>query len=75
MAGDIHMYRTSSAFISDAPLSGIWQPDGRKVDPADVLDTDPRAAMLSSFANLNANGQWTLFLADLNSGASHTLNR
>ncbi len=53
---------------------GTWQPDGREVDPGLVVDTDPRSAFLSTFTGLNANGTWTLFLADLESGGTSALD-
>jgi subtilisin-like proprotein convertase family protein len=60
-----------------APLvgtfSGTFQPDGRLTDPSLVLDTDPRTAMLSSFVNLDGNGDWTLFVADVSPGSTSTL--
>jgi hypothetical protein len=57
-----------------APLMGTWQPDAREVDPGLVVDTDPRSAFLSNFTGLNANGTWTLFLADLESGGTSALD-
>jgi subtilisin-like proprotein convertase family protein len=47
------------------PLTGNFAPDGRFVNPYFALDTDPRTAMLGSFNNLDPNGAWTLFLADV----------
>ncbi len=76
-ASDIHTYRVTlggSDFvpISNAdpatPLTGSWQPDGRTSDPESVLSTSPRSASLGSFAGLDPNGEWTLFLADLSPG-------
>ncbi|MCX8091008.1 MAG: hypothetical protein N3I86_08775, partial [Verrucomicrobiae bacterium] len=63
---DIHLYQTVSGYN----IGGLthWRPDGRNVDPASVLDTDSRTALLSSFVGLAANGDWTLFLADMASG-------
>ena len=55
-------------------LAGTFGSDGRTTDPGLVLDTDPRVAMLDSFASLDANGDWTLFVADLSGGDTHTLN-
>ncbi len=46
----------------------MWQPDGRAVDPAVVLDSPPRSACLSSFDGLDRNGTWNLFVADLAAG-------
>ena len=69
-ANDVHLYQTfSPSFDGQGRLTGMWQPDARNVDPANVLDTDSRTATLSSFNGLNANGKWTLFVADLHSGA------
>jgi len=64
---DIHTYQNESNPGGGA-LTGTWAPDGRNVDPATVVDTDARTALLSSFAGLNPSGQWTLFLADLDYG-------
>jgi subtilisin-like proprotein convertase family protein len=60
LAGDIHVYGGNGG----DPLTGTWQPDGRNINPQEVLASDPRMAMLASFNNLNPNGTWTLFLAD-----------
>jgi subtilisin-like proprotein convertase family protein len=53
---------------------GTFGSDGRASDPGVVLETDPRTALLDSFAGLDANGTWTLFVADLAGGDAHTLN-
>jgi subtilisin-like proprotein convertase family protein len=60
-AEDIHLYGGNGG----NPLTGTWQPDGRDTLPQNVLDTDQRTAMLSSFSELSPNGAWTLFLSDL----------
>jgi len=73
--GDIHLYETNTIPASGSPLTGTWQPDGRNVDPASVLDTSPRTAALTSFNGLNAAGAWTLFLADLESGGTNELTQ
>jgi len=77
-ADDFHNYRipvTGSHSIALAgPLTGLWQPDGRLVDPAAVLDSSPRTAGLGVFAGDPADGTWSLFAADLSSGAVHQLN-
>ena len=54
-------------------LTGVYQADGRNTDPDSVLTSDPRSALLSSFNGLNAAGEWTLFVADLNPGDQSTL--
>jgi subtilisin-like proprotein convertase family protein len=64
---DIHTYQSVSNPGGGA-LTGTWAPDGRNVDPATVVDTDARTALLSSFAGTDPSGQWTLFLANLDYG-------
>jgi len=60
---DIH-----TAIPSSGALAGIFQPDARTIDPEDSLDTSPRSAYLASFNGLDANGDWTLFIADVAGG-------
>ncbi len=71
--GDLHLYRHKVQPAAGAPLTGSWQPDGRKVDPLAVLDTSPRTTTLAQFNGGVASGQWTLFLADVESGATNQL--
>lgn len=71
---DIHLYQTVTYTLNgNGQLLGSWQPDGRETDPDAVLDTDDRTALLSSFNDLDPNGTWTLFLADLSAGGESTL--
>jgi subtilisin-like proprotein convertase family protein len=65
---DIHTGLAGGGYIT-----GTWQPDARNVDPDFVLDTDPRTAFLSSFNGLAADGNWTLFMADMSAGDESTL--
>jgi len=56
---------------------GTWLPEGVNIipttnDPTAFLDASPTAT-LSSFTGDDANGVWTLFLADLSSGGQSTL--
>lgn len=76
-AADIHTYRTTvtgneltpiSSATPAAPLTGSWQTDGRTADPGTVLTSSPRITTLGTFAGLNPNGEWTLFLSDLSGG-------
>src|SRR6185295_1115210 len=55
------------------PLTGTWAVDGRATNPTNTLDTDVRSEFLSSFNSLNPNGQWTLFLADMEGGDQSSL--
>jgi len=67
--GDAHLYGALlSPSDSISPVSGTWQPDGRFVDPAVVLDTSPRTRLLSGFNGLDPAGEWRLFVADLSLG-------
>ena len=58
-------YLTDIHTFTGNPLIGNFAPDGRNVNPFSALDTDPRNAMLGSFAGQDPNGAWTLFFADL----------
>jgi len=71
--GDIHIYREILVPALGQPLTGTWQPDGRRVDPNSVSESSPRSTTLGSFAGMPANGEWTLFLADLESGGTNFL--
>ena len=73
--GDIHNYEATlgAGFNAGDALTGTWPPDGRNVDPADVLDSDVRTALLDSFTGKTANGNWRLFLADVSTGGTLTL--
>jgi hypothetical protein len=65
---DIHLVAPTSGIVA-----GIYQPDARTADPDTVTDSSTRSAFLGSFAGLNPNGRWTLFLADLSPGGTSTL--
>jgi subtilisin-like proprotein convertase family protein len=67
---DIHNYQNTTTPAGGSPLTDNWQPDARNIDPSSVLDASPRNAFLSSFDGLDANGRWTLFGADVESGGS-----
>lgn len=59
--------------MSGGSVNGTYQPDGRITDPYNTLDTDARPAMLADFIDLDANGTWTLFVADQSAGGVSTL--
>jgi subtilisin-like proprotein convertase family protein len=67
-AGDVH-----GASAGGGTLLGIWQADGRNIDPLSALDTSPRNALLDVFNGMNANGDWTLFIADTSAVGIGTL--
>jgi hypothetical protein len=64
VAGNIHTYQQ----LLGGPLTGIFQADGRNVDPGLVLASTPVTAGLGVFNGMNPNGEWTLFVADLEKG-------
>ena len=70
---DVHQYRVSFGDPQSALVSGTWQPDGRMVDPLVSLDTSPRTAFLSPLGQMDPNGQWTLFVADMEAGGTGKL--
>ncbi len=72
-AGEIHAYRGVTNLPAGAPLVGGWRPDGRAVDPSVVLDTTPRTSSLVAFNGGSGSAEWTLFLADLESGGTNQL--
>lgn len=75
---DFHSYRLTATGSNTtpltSPLTGVWGADGRVTDPAFVLDTDPRTAQLGLFYGSPANGTWSLFAADVSTGAAHQVN-
>lgn len=71
--GDIHLYHNVTTPSAGAPVTGFWQPDGRTNDPVNVLDSSVRATSLTNFNGLDAAGEWTLFLADVESGGTNML--
>ena len=64
---DIHTHSVSEAL-------DFYVADGRATDPDSVLDTDTRSATLDEFAGTDANGEWTLFAADMNQGGLARVN-
>lgn len=71
--GDIHNYQSQVNPLGGS-LTGVWQPDGRETSPLGVVDTDSRTALFDSFTGLNPDGEWTLFVADVSSVGTATLN-
>lgn len=74
-ANNIHLYQDlTHSYNANGQLEGTWAPDGRAVDPDLVLHTDVSTATLGSFAGGDANGEWTLYFADLSGGGVSTLD-
>jgi subtilisin-like proprotein convertase family protein len=57
-----------------ALASGTYQPDARAEDPGLVTDASPRGLYLFGFDGELADGEWTLFVADLSGGDVATLS-
>jgi hypothetical protein len=78
-SGDIHVYRLTLSGSHNIPLefgtqlTGTWAPDGRTVSPLLTLDTDPRTHTLDDFRGADPNGEWTLFVADIDPGGTAVL--
>jgi len=75
---DIHVYRLQLTGSQGAPIAGpltdSWAPDARVTSPTNVLDTDARSAFLGSFNGVDPNGEWVLFVADMEAGDIHFLD-
>jgi len=69
-AADVH---TAISGTFGETATGTYQPDGRGADPGVVTDASPRGLDLSVFNGGKADGDWTLFVADLSSGEVATL--
>jgi hypothetical protein len=72
---DVHFYANHSPVLVDGKLTQTWQPDGRNINPQSTpsafSDFNPNNRVtFGSFNGSNPNtGTWTLFIADLSSGA------
>jgi len=63
---DIHTVQTPTGAVT-------YSADGRTVNPNGDFSGATRTAGLDGFTGINANGTWTLFLADMSSGGQSTL--
>ena len=70
-AHNVHLYQNYTTPAAGSPLSGAWQPDGRAVDPTNVTDASSSTTPLSNFNGLNAAGEWTLYVSDVESGGTN----
>jgi hypothetical protein len=71
-ANDVHFYRNSPYSLNGSgQLAGLWQPDGRLIDPlspGSAFVGATRGNLLSVFDGADPNGTWTLFAADVSAG-------
>lgn len=76
-ANSVQYYQNLSYTLNGSgQLTGLWQPEGVNIDPQSSPSSflgAPQSALLGSFAGTDANGTWTLFLADLNAGGQSTV--
>lgn len=74
---NIHFYQSGGYSLNpDGELTGTWQADGRNIDPNSVpaaFDTAPTTDGLNVVPGSDANGDWTLFIADESGGYEGTL--
>lgn len=74
---DIHFYQQLSYSLNGGgQLTGTWAADGRNIDPLSsppVFDSTSPTETLEQFLGSDPNGDWTLFLADMNGGYQSTL--
>lgn len=78
-ANDVHYYQNfGPGYNAAGQLTGTWQTDGINIDPGTntpaAFLTAGQTAMLASLDGVDANGVWTLFLADMSSGGVATVN-
>ena len=78
-AGGMNVMLNDAALLNihdvSAPGAGPYQPDGRNLSPlssGSLFDSTSATALLSSFTG-NANGNWTLFVADVSGGGVSTV--
>jgi subtilisin-like proprotein convertase family protein len=75
--GNIHFYQGFGYDLNGSgQLTGTWASDGRAIDPQSnplLFDITQPTLTLGSFNGKNANGTWTLFVADLSAGEQSTL--
>lgn len=75
---DIHLAQqfligTNANSLSGNALTGSWQADARNVDPSFVTSGSARNSFLNPLGEMNPNGQWTLFVADMERGGEGKL--
>jgi hypothetical protein len=74
---DVHLYQTVPYSLNGSgQLTGLWQPDGRAIDPTSAgsaFDSAARSNPLGIFNSMDPNGVWSLFVADVSPGGVSTL--
>lgn len=74
---DVHLYRNFPYVLNaTGQLTGIWQPDGRLIDPlsaGSAFETAGQSNPLGVFNGMDPNGLWFLYVADVAPGFESTL--
>ena len=69
---NVHDYASSAYSLNpDGQVTGTWAADGRNIDPLSdpaAFDSAATTSGLNIFQGMEANGTWTLFLAEAGSG-------
>ncbi|MGA3181766.1 MAG: proprotein convertase P-domain-containing protein [Verrucomicrobiota bacterium] len=66
---NVHNYlNTAYTLNANGQLTGTWGPDGRNVSPFSVTDAASQTGLLNAFNGQDADGAWTLFIADASPG-------
>lgn len=76
-SANIQNYQSGSYTLNGSgQLTGTWGASGVNINPQSLpsaFDTATDTADLNSYLGTTANGNWTLFIADLSSGNQSTL--
>jgi hypothetical protein len=76
IGNDVHFYgQNSPSFNGNGQLTGNWQVDGRTIDPGSPRGDFDSASRVTfaGYNDMNPNGTWTLFFADMSAGAQSTV--
>jgi hypothetical protein len=71
--GDVHQYQNMIGYAGLIGSGASFKPDGRAVSPLLALDTVARTSLLDQFLGQSADGDWTLFVADVSGGEQGTV--
>jgi subtilisin-like proprotein convertase family protein len=74
---NIHYYQSGAYSLNPSgELTGTWQADGRNIDPNSnpaAFNSAATTSGLNQIPGTDANGAWTLFVADVSGGYEGTL--
>ena len=69
-ANNIHFYQNVVGYATSIANGSNWRPDGRAISPLSSPSAFDAAGTMSfaDYVNMNPNGTWTLFIADVSGG-------